>query len=86
MRNLDLQLQKVEQLAIRVSSSEQRLAVLSAKQLARANNSDERSTPTREMVNQQYEMRKAAAKPDVLLRGSAKPARHRSSRPWRARW
>jgi multidrug efflux pump subunit AcrA (membrane-fusion protein) len=71
MEDLDLQLQ-IEQLAIKVSAAEQRLALL-GQQLARATGSEERNTLTREMVNQEYEMRKAAAERDLLLQGARNP-------------
>jgi biotin carboxyl carrier protein len=71
MEDLDLQLQ-IDQLAIKVSSAEQRLALL-GQQLARATATEERNTLTREMVNQEYEMRKAAAERDVLLQGARNP-------------
>jgi multidrug efflux pump subunit AcrA (membrane-fusion protein) len=73
MEDLDLHLQ-IEQLTLKVSSAEQRLALLS-QQLGRATGNEERNTLTRELVNQEYEMRKAAAERDVLLQGSRNPRR-----------
>ena len=83
MEDLDLQLQ-VEQLAIRVSASEQRLAVL-AQRLARANNGDERGTLTRELVNRPYECVRRRPNATFSCAGPG-TARHGSSRPWRAKW
>jgi multidrug efflux pump subunit AcrA (membrane-fusion protein) len=73
MEDPDLQLQ-VEQLAIKVSAAEQRLAAL-GQQLARAAGNEERNALTREMVNQEYEMRKAAAERDILLQSARNPRR-----------
>jgi multidrug efflux pump subunit AcrA (membrane-fusion protein) len=73
MEDPDLQLQ-VEQLAIKVSAAEQRLATL-GQQLGRATTNDERNSLTREMVNQEYEMRKAAAERDIILEGARNPRR-----------
>jgi multidrug efflux pump subunit AcrA (membrane-fusion protein) len=73
MEDLDLQLQ-IEQLGIKVSSAEQRVALLT-QQLGRATGNEERNPLTRELVNQEYELRKAAAERDVLLQGSRNPRR-----------
>jgi biotin carboxyl carrier protein len=73
MEDLDLQL-LIEQLTIKVGAAEQRVGLL-AQQLGRATGNEERNTLTRELVNQEYEMRKAAAERDVLLQGSRNPRR-----------
>jgi multidrug efflux pump subunit AcrA (membrane-fusion protein) len=71
MEDLELQLQ-IEQLGIKVGSAEQRIAILN-QQLGKATNNEERNALTRERVNQEYEMRKAAAERDILLQGSRNP-------------
>jgi multidrug efflux pump subunit AcrA (membrane-fusion protein) len=69
----ELRLQ-VEQLGMKVAAAEQRLATL-GQQLGRATTNDERNTLAREMVNQEYEMRKGAAERDILLEGARNPRR-----------
>jgi biotin carboxyl carrier protein len=71
MEDLELQLQ-IEQLGIKVSAAEQRIAILS-QQLGKATSSEERNALTRERINQEYEMRKAGAERDILLQGSRNP-------------
>jgi multidrug efflux pump subunit AcrA (membrane-fusion protein) len=70
LRDLETQL-KIEQLGIKVSFAEQRLTVLED-QLARATG-EERNALIKERINQEYELRKAAAERDILLQGSANP-------------
>jgi biotin carboxyl carrier protein len=70
LRDLETQL-KIEQLGIKVAFAEQRLTVL-GDQLARAVG-EERSALIKERINQEYELRKAAAERDILLQGSANP-------------
>src|SRR5207245_9481717 len=65
---------QIEQLALKASSAEQRLALL-RQQLGKATGGEERGTLAREIVDQEYEMRKAAAERDVLLQGSRNPRR-----------
>ncbi len=71
MEDADLQLQ-IEQLGLKAGSAEERLAAL-RQQLGRATANEERNTLTREIIDQEYEMRKAAAERDVLLQGSRSP-------------
>ena len=70
LRDLETQL-KIEQLGIKAAFAEQRLAVL-GDQLARASG-EERNALIRERINQEYELRKAAAERDILSQGSANP-------------
>jgi biotin carboxyl carrier protein len=71
LRDLDTQL-KIEQLGIKVSFAEQRLAVLND-QLSKAGGGDDRSALIKERINQEYELRKAAAERDILLQGATNP-------------
>jgi multidrug efflux pump subunit AcrA (membrane-fusion protein) len=68
MEDLEAQL-KLEQLAIKIASAEHRLAVLT-EQLGRSATADDRDGLTKERINQEYELRKAAAERDILLHGS----------------
>ncbi len=70
LEDLDSQL-KVEQLGLKVVFAEQRLAVL-GDQIAKAGG-DERNALIKERINQEYELRKAAAERDILLQGSLNP-------------
>jgi biotin carboxyl carrier protein len=71
LEDLETQL-KVEQLGIKVNSAQQRLAML-GERLSKAVTADERNTLTRERINQEYELRKAAAERDLLLKESRSP-------------
>jgi multidrug efflux pump subunit AcrA (membrane-fusion protein) len=71
VRDLETQL-KVEQLGLKVSFAEQRLAAL-GEQLAKAVTADERNGLLRERINQEYELRKAAVERDLLLQAGASP-------------
>jgi biotin carboxyl carrier protein len=71
IEDLDSQLQ-IDQLAIKISSAEQRIALL-GDQLAKNTNSEERNQLTKERINQEYEMRKAMAERDIHLQGSRSP-------------
>jgi biotin carboxyl carrier protein len=65
---------KVEELAMKVHFAEQRLALL-GEQLGKAAGGDERNTLIKERIQQEYELRRAAAERDILLRGSVNPRR-----------
>ncbi len=71
VRDLDTQL-KIEQLGIKASFAEQRLAVLND-QLSKAGGGEERNALVKERINQEYELRKAAAERDILLQGATSP-------------
>jgi biotin carboxyl carrier protein len=71
LEDLETQL-KVEQLGIKINSAQQRLAML-GERLGKAVTADERNTLTRERINQEYELRKAAAERDLLLQESRSP-------------
>jgi biotin carboxyl carrier protein len=70
VRDLETQL-KIEQLGVKIAFAEQRLTVL-GDQLAKAIG-EERNALIRERINQEYELRKAAAERDILSQGGANP-------------
>lgn len=70
MEDLESQL-KVEQLAVKINSAEQRLATLS-EQLTSAVGED-RNALIKERINQQYELRKALVERDILLQECRTP-------------
>jgi len=70
LEDLDSQL-KVEQLGLKVAFAEQRLAML-GEQIAKAGG-EERNALIKERINQEYELRKAAAERDIRLQGSLNP-------------
>jgi multidrug efflux pump subunit AcrA (membrane-fusion protein) len=71
LEDLDTQL-KVEQLGIKISAAEHRLAVLSD-QVGKAAGEEERDALARERIDQEYELRKAVAERAILLQGSRNP-------------
>jgi multidrug efflux pump subunit AcrA (membrane-fusion protein) len=71
LEDLDNQL-KVQQLDIKISSAEHRLAILN-EQLGRPGPDDDRDALTKERINQTYELRKALAERGILLHGSRNP-------------
>jgi biotin carboxyl carrier protein len=71
LEDLETQL-KVEQLDIKISAAEHRLAVL-ADQVGKAASDEERDTLARERIGQEYELRRAAAERAILLQGARSP-------------
>jgi hypothetical protein len=71
LEDLETQL-KIEQLTVKVTFTEQRLAAL-AEQFGKATTNDERNSLLRERINQEYELRKAAVERDILLQESRSP-------------
>jgi biotin carboxyl carrier protein len=71
MEDLETQLQ-IDQLSIKTSSAEQRLALLS-EQIGKSTNNEERNALTKERINQEYELHKAMAERDILLQASRSP-------------
>jgi biotin carboxyl carrier protein len=63
---------KVEELGMKVTFAEQRLALL-GEQLRRAAGDEDRSALVKERIQQEYELRRAAAERDILLQGSVSP-------------
>ena len=73
MEDLETQL-RVEQLSIKISAAEHRLAVLND-QLAKAAGDEERDPLIKDRIDQQYELRKATAERAILAQGSRNPRR-----------
>jgi multidrug efflux pump subunit AcrA (membrane-fusion protein) len=73
MEDPELQLE-VEQLGLKVSAAEQRIALLN-QQIGKETGSEERNALLREKSSQEYEMRRAAAERDILLQGARDPRR-----------
>jgi biotin carboxyl carrier protein len=71
IEDLETQLQ-IDQLSIKTSAAEQRLALLS-EQIGKSTNNEERNALTKEQINQEYELHKAMAERDILLQGSRSP-------------
>jgi multidrug efflux pump subunit AcrA (membrane-fusion protein) len=63
---------KVEQLGIKVSAAEHRLALLND-QIAKAAADEERDSLIKDRISQEYELRKALAERAILLQGSRSP-------------
>ncbi len=73
LENLELQLE-VEQLELKASAAEQRVAVLN-QLLGKISGAEDRSALLREKSTQEYELRRAAAERDILLHGARQPRR-----------
>jgi biotin carboxyl carrier protein len=71
IEDLDTQLQ-IDQLAIKIGAAEQRLQLLS-EQIGKKTSNEERSALVRDRIQQQYELRKAAAEREILLQTSRSP-------------
>jgi biotin carboxyl carrier protein len=71
IEDLETQLQ-IDQLSIKTSSAEQRLALLS-EQIGKSTNNEERNALAKERINQEYELNKAMAERDILLQASRSP-------------
>lgn len=71
IEDLETQLQ-VDQLALKVAAAEQRLAFL-AEQLGKSFGPEKQDTLVRERIDQEYELHKARAERDILLRASRSP-------------
>lgn len=71
MEDLETQLQ-VDQLALKATAAEQRLALLS-EQLGKSLSNEERNALTKERINQEFELQKAMVERDILLHGSNSP-------------
>lgn len=79
IEDLDTQLQ-VDQLTLKITAAEKRLALLSD-QLGKTNNNEERHTLTRERIQQEFELRKAVVERDILLQHSRTPRKSPVSAP-----
>jgi biotin carboxyl carrier protein len=71
LEDLDTQL-KIEQLTIKISAAEHRLAVLN-EQLGKSALEEDRNAFIKERINQEYELRKAIAERNILSQGSRNP-------------
>ena len=71
IEDLETQLQ-VDQLALKISAADKRLALLTD-QLGKTNNNEERHTLTREWIQQEFELGKAIVERDILLQHSRTP-------------
>jgi biotin carboxyl carrier protein len=71
VEDLDSQL-KIEQLGLKASFAEQRLAML-GEQIAKAATAEDRNSFIKERINLEYDLRKAVVERDILLQGSLSP-------------